>query len=51
MLQGMRPFDFLRAARCITRDDLTIAQAEKPLLARLAREAGGGFASLEAMRL
>lgn len=33
MVEGARRFDILRAARCIVRADLTIAQADKPLLA------------------
>ncbi|MEC7696742.1 MAG: hypothetical protein VYA11_06575 [Planctomycetota bacterium] len=45
----MRRVEILRAACCVAGADLTIAEAEKPLLDRLAREAGVGFASLEAM--
>ena len=49
MVEGMRRVEILRAACCVAGADLTIAEAEKPLLDRLAREAGVGFASLEAM--
>ncbi len=45
----MRRVEILRAACCVAGADLTIAEAEKPLLDRLAQEAGVGFASLEAM--
>ena len=45
----MRRIEILRAACCFAGAEFTIAEAEKPLLDRLAREAGVGFASLEAM--
>ena len=49
MVEGMRRVEILRAACCVAGADQAISEAEKPLLDRLAREAGVGFASLEAM--